>query len=134
MKNKYFSILQEKTDTCFICGKPATEWHHIFNSFNKGISEKYGLMVHLCHNCHNEPPDGLHFNSKRMKALQREAQEALAVREDWTTSEDIINTFGYNLLPVCDRCGSIVEVSNYGSYDYGDYYLCDCCRGDLFGK
>jgi len=128
----YKSILQEDTEHCYICGAKATEWHHIFNSYNKKNSEKYGAMVRLCHECHNEPPNGVHHNSEKMKALQKEAQAAIAEQEDWQTPEDVIEAFGFNLLDVCDRCGGIIDVSNHGSYEYGDYFLCDCCYDDLY--
>ena len=57
---------------CFMCG--STVWlerHHVFGASNRKKSEKYGLWVYLCHNCHNEPPNGVHHNAERMRWLQR---------------------------------------------------------------
>lgn len=57
-------IKGDSEDRCYICGR--AEWierHHIFNgTANRKKSEKYGLTVHLCHWCHNEPPRGVHYN------------------------------------------------------------------------
>ena len=48
---------------CFLCGKyTRTESHHIFGGGFRKKSEYYGLKVELCHWCHNEPPNGAHYN------------------------------------------------------------------------
>lgn len=60
---------------CFLCGRYAyTERHHIFGAANRKLSEQDGLVVDLCHPCHNEPPNGVHFNKERMDALRRYGQ------------------------------------------------------------
>ena len=61
---------------CFLCGKYAhTERHHIFGGYaNRKLSEQDGLVVYLCRCCHNEPPNGVHFNKERMDALRRYGQ------------------------------------------------------------
>lgn len=62
-------------DRCYICGRYGpVEWHHIFGGPNRQNSEKYRLVVPLCHYCHNEPPYGVHFNKKRRLKLQAEGQ------------------------------------------------------------
>ena len=83
---------------CFLCGRVCqTEEHHIFNSYNRKKSEKYGLKVDLCHNCHNEPPNGVHHNiltNARLKAL---AQQSAMLAYHWTTA-DFIRIFGKNYI------------------------------------
>ena len=69
------SILQDEK-RCYICG--STQWlerHHVMNGYDRDKSEKYGLTVYLCHYCHNEPPNGVHYNRKLSDALKRVAQE-----------------------------------------------------------
>lgn len=82
-------IKGDKKGRCYICGR--TEWierHHIFNgTANRKKSEKYGLTVHLCHWCHNEPPNGVHFNSNRDLRLKRLAQEQAMEYYGWTMDE-----------------------------------------------
>lgn len=48
------SIVTEYTDVCFFCGRPAEGEHHlIFGSAGRELSEKDGLKVPVCNNCHN---------------------------------------------------------------------------------
>ena len=48
---------------CFICKRRNNlELHHVFGAANRRLSDKDGLTVYLCHDCHNEPPNGVHFN------------------------------------------------------------------------
>ena len=64
------SIVSEAHE-CYICG--CTHWlevHHIFGASNRKKSGKYGLVVYLCHYCHNEPPNGVHHNKERMDWLK----------------------------------------------------------------
>ena len=97
--NRYISKLQEDTERCFICGSlRMLEWHHIFGAANKKDSEKYGLMARLCHHCHNEPPDGVHFNPDRMQLLH-EIGEQKYLDETGDTVEGFIAKFGTNYLP-----------------------------------
>ena len=85
-------------DRCFICG--SSQWlekHHVFGGANRKLSEKYGLTVMLCHYCHNEPPDGVHFNRANMDALRQTAQKWAMDKYGWTV-EDFIKIFGRNYL------------------------------------
>lgn len=60
---------------CYFCGSyQKLEKHHIFGAANRKHSEEDGLVVVLCHNCHNEPPDGVHYNKERMDYLRRVGQ------------------------------------------------------------
>lgn len=63
------SIITKIDDFCYICGRRATETHHIFGGANRSLSEKYGLKIPLCHNCHNEPPHGVHFDAELMQQM-----------------------------------------------------------------
>ena len=86
--------MDSEKGTCFLCGKRGpTERHHIFGGANRKWSEKYNLVVHLCHECHNEPPNGVHFNSERMNALRALGQEEF---EKTHTHEEFMKIFGRN--------------------------------------
>lgn len=83
---------------CDLCGKYGyLERHHIFGGANRSLSEKYGLVVNLCHECHNEPPEGVHFNSKKMLALRKWAQKQAMEHYDWDEAE-FIRIFGRSYL------------------------------------
>lgn len=83
-------------DRCFLCGRYGQmEWHHIFGGANRQNSTKYGLVVPLCHTCHNEPPDGVHFNRERMDELKAQGQRVFESIEDHDT---FMRIFGENYL------------------------------------
>lgn len=88
-------MLGEK-DRCFMCGsKNWLEEHHIFGGANRKLSTKYGLTVYLCHNCHNEPPNGVHHNQERMMWLKQRGQEYF---EKNNPELDFKQIFGKNYL------------------------------------
>ncbi len=82
------SILQRDRAWCYLCEKVgAIEEHHIFGGINRRNSEKFGLKVYLCHSCHNEPPNGVHFNKERRLMLQENAQRAAMAYYNWSEEE-----------------------------------------------
>lgn len=82
------SIIQKHTDRCFMCGTTRwLEWHHIFGAALKKKSEKYKLMVRLCHYCHNEPPRGVHQNREHRRHLQACAQRKAMEKYNWTEDD-----------------------------------------------
>ena len=72
------SILDTQKHICFLCGRYGpTEVHHIFGgTANRKLSEQDGLWVYLCPDCHNRPPNGVHFNPQTALWLHRIGQEA----------------------------------------------------------
>lgn len=70
---------------------------HVFGGANRSLSEKYGLVVNLCHECHNEPPDGVHFNAENMLALRKWAQKQAMEHYGWDEAE-FIKIFGRSYL------------------------------------
>lgn len=77
------SILQIDKE-CYLCRKRynlrttrGLEEHHIlFGRGRRELSERYGLKVWLCHNHHNEPPLGVHFDPAARRELEQAAQFA----------------------------------------------------------
>lgn len=93
MKN---SIMQLDSTHCYLCGRNnCLETHHVFGGYNRKKSEFYGLKVRLCHWCHNEPPNGAHFNKEAMEYLHKKGQEAF---ELYYPEEDFTEIFGKNYL------------------------------------
>ena len=73
---------------CHICG--STQWierHHVFGGSNRKNSERYGLVADLSHFCHNEPPDGEHFNRENRERLQAEFQRRAMLENGWTAED-----------------------------------------------
>lgn len=72
------SILEPKqVESCYICGQERRylEEHHVFGGPNRKLSEKHGLKVHLCLECHRDSKIGVHFNKERRMELQAIAQK-----------------------------------------------------------
>lgn len=56
---------------CFLCGKFATDEHHVFNGWgHRSMSEKDGMKVYLCHECHMK----IHNNYAKRIELKKMAQ------------------------------------------------------------
>ena len=82
------SILQKHKDKCLLCGSYGwLEWHHVFGGALRSKSERYGLKVRLCHYCHNEPPNGVHYNAERRLRLQAYAQKKAMKHYGWTIED-----------------------------------------------
>lgn len=91
------SILDTRKGECFMCGRICrTHNHHIFDGANRRLSTRYGLMVYLCLDCHNEPPEGVHHNIANMRKLQVIGQKAF---EDIHGSREyFMQVFGRNYI------------------------------------
>lgn len=50
-------------------------------------SEKLNLVVDLCHDCHNEPPNGVHFNAETMQYLHELGQRKAMEEQGWTEED-----------------------------------------------
>lgn len=82
------SILQTDDEICFLCGGyGASEWHHIYGGAYRSKSERYGLKVRLHHDCHNEPPQGVHHNKEVMDYLHKIGQVKAMEYYGWTVDE-----------------------------------------------
>lgn len=92
------SMLDTKKGVCYLCGKYGpTEKHHIFGGVaNRRLSEQDGLWVYLCPDCHNRPPNGVHFNPYNMKRLHVAGQsrwEMVKIIQDGMTDEEVRSAF-----------------------------------------
>lgn len=83
---------------CELCKRYGPlELHHIFNGAYKKKSERYGATIHLCHACHNEPPNGVHHNAARMHELKAREQKRIMAEYGFTI-EEFICEFGKNYI------------------------------------
>lgn len=67
---------------CYLCGKPATDHHHIFNGALRNKSEKFGAVICVCRECHN----AIHNDIKLRKALKKEFQ--IRIMSEYGMTED----------------------------------------------
>lgn len=87
---------------CFLCGrngsKDPLDRHHCFGGALKRKSEKYGLLVDLCHHdCHIFGAEAVHNNKENRLKVQRWAQRKAMREQGWNT-DDFIREFGRNYL------------------------------------
>ena len=87
---------------CWLCGRNGSvdplDRHHIFGGANRKKSEKYGLVVDLCHHdCHIFGPKAAHNNAETMQKLREYGQRKAMAENDWTIA-DFIREFDRNYL------------------------------------
>lgn len=66
------SIMTDDLEHCINCGRKATHCHHCINGSDKRWSEKFLLLVPMCHECHMQ----LHNNAEMERHYKKLAQEA----------------------------------------------------------
>lgn len=77
---------------CFLCGANGTrdplDTHHIFGGSNRKKSDKYGLVVHLCHHkCHIFGKNAVHNNPEIRQQLHEYGQRKVMAEQGWTVDE-----------------------------------------------
>ena len=71
---------------------------HIFGGAYRKKSEKYGLVVYLCHRrCHIFAPSAVHQSAGQMQRLKRYGQLKAMEEQRWT-EEDFRREFGKSYL------------------------------------
>lgn len=90
------SIIQKNKETCFLCGGRASEEHHvIYGTANRKLSEKYGLKVYLCANCHRIGKYAVHNCKETDIKLKIIAQRRFM--EEYP-HQDFVKIFGKNYI------------------------------------
>lgn len=70
-----WSIITDDLDVCYECQRKAEDCHHIFEGPDKRWSQKYGLMIPMCHMCHMELHSNQEMNDWYKKLGQAVFQE-----------------------------------------------------------
>lgn len=91
----------QKDDTCFLCKRNRhagrLEIHHIFGAANRKLSDRYGLTVTLCSECHRTGEHAVHRNADTMQYLHEYGQRKAMQENNWNTA-DFMAVFGKNYL------------------------------------
>ena len=83
---------------CYLCGRRQhLERHHVFGAAKRKRADHDGLTVYLCHDCHNEPPHGVHHNAETDRQLKQVGQ-AKWMRHYGRSKADFIAAYGKNYL------------------------------------
>ena len=90
-------------ESCYLCGRQTNlEWHHILGGWaNRKLSQRYGLVVRLCKNCHTGD-GGAQYERDLNRMLKQEAQIEFEKRyghEEW------MSKFRKNYLEATDDAG-----------------------------
>lgn len=91
--------LLSKEPKCYICGKrQCLEVHHIFFGVaNRKKSDRDGMVVFLCNDCHRGTSSGVHHNKDADIHLKMIAQE-IWQRHYNKTKEDFVAVYGKSYL------------------------------------
>ena len=86
-------------DECFLCGRwGEMERHHLIPGMpGRQLSERYGLVVHLCHSCHQFIHSSNPAGIEQLKRLRRIGQVWAMDVQGWTI-EQFIERFGKSYL------------------------------------
>ena len=87
---------------CFLCGRNGNgdrlDRHHIFGGANRNKSEKFGLVVLLCHErCHIFGRNSVHQNGEVMDYIHKYGQMKAMKEQGWSIKE-FMEVFGANYL------------------------------------
>lgn len=83
-------------DECYICHTThCLETHHIMNGAYKKASERNGLLIKVCPNCHTLSPKAIHNDMSVARKLKQIGQEQY---EQTHTREEFIREFGKSYL------------------------------------
>lgn len=87
---------------CWLCGRNGSvdklDKHHIFGHANRKLSEKYGLVVYLCHHrCHIFGKNAVHNSVDTMQELHEYGQKKAMDENGWAV-DDFRAVFGKSYL------------------------------------
>lgn len=87
------SILTKYTQNCLVCGVPNAEPHHCcFSRANRQLSDRDGLIIPLCRECHEELHKG-----KVSQALSKMLGQ-IAWEGKYGSREEFRNKYGQSYL------------------------------------
>lgn len=112
---------------CFICGRNGCadplDRHHVFGGGLRKKSERYGLVVDLCHHrCHEYGEAAAHQNEQTMDKLHRWGQRKAMIEQGWSVDE-FVRQFGKNYLSE-DELREL-ETEGIEPERYGSFAICD---------
>jgi hypothetical protein len=89
------SVIQQDREHCYLCEKYMTDRHkhHVFGAANRNNSERFGLTVYLCPECHAV----VHARADISTVLKEQAQRVFEREHRHAYFMDV---FGRNYLEV----------------------------------
>ena len=85
------SIMTDDLDTCYICGRDRTQFHHVFGASNRNHSTEDGLFIPVCAECH----ESIHKFNTIAITLKQEGQRRY---EETYSREEFMKRYGKNYI------------------------------------
>lgn len=96
-KHRESIIPGDRKGICYLCKRHTyTHEHHIFFGPNREHSERYGLKVHLCVECHETGPEAVHTCDHTRRYLEKIGQQEF--ERQIGSREEFRKVFGKNCL------------------------------------
>lgn len=96
-------VIQIRDEQCFLCKRNRhagrLEVHHIFGAYKRKLSDKYGLTITLCEECHRTGEYAVHRNAATMQYLHEYGQRKAMTENGWT-AEQFRQIFGKNYIDI----------------------------------
>lgn len=84
------SILTDYTELCAICGRESEAEHHlVFGTAGRELSEKDGLKIPICNNCHNMGNITCRIHGNPMAERMSKIIGQLAWEKEWILRDAI---------------------------------------------
>ena len=85
---KVKSIITDDFEHCYLCGRPAECVHHILPGAKRKASDRLGLVVPLCNDCHTMGPNAVHSSGgvnilNDLKRIAQSIYEETHSRDHW---------------------------------------------------
>lgn len=87
----------QKDKSCFVCGSPCVECHHVFHGSYRKNADKYGMMVWLCP-AHHRGTEGVHGRDGHALDIQLKEYAQRYFETNLGTREDFRELFGKSYL------------------------------------
>lgn len=85
---KVKSIITDDFEHCYLCGRPAECVHHMLPGAKRKASDRLGLVVPLCNDCHTTGPNAVHSSGgvnilNDLKRIAQSIYEETHSRDHW---------------------------------------------------
>lgn len=95
-KREIKSVLKTRPGLCYLCKRQGdTALHHVYQGYNRWMSDENGFVVFLCPSCHTESPTSAHKCRGTDLYLKRRCQAAY---EKTHTRDEFMRLVGRNYL------------------------------------
>lgn len=70
LERNRFSIFTDNLDKCYFCNKPKDDLHELLGGRNRNNSMRYGLVLPVCREHHNEIQHSMKYKKMAQKKFQ----------------------------------------------------------------